>query len=90
MSDEVEPMGMEQQTRFTVDKSKCIRCGKCVNVCSGMVIELGRDGYPKMMPFERYGWKGCWRCGHCLAVCPRWGDIHLWEKAGKFTAAAAI
>lgn len=52
-------MGIEQKTHFSVDKSKCIQCGKCINVCSGMVIEFGRDGYPKMKPFERYGWKGC-------------------------------
>lgn len=34
-------MGMEQRTNFNVDRSKCIHCGKCVNVCSGMVLESG-------------------------------------------------
>ena len=41
-------MGAEQKTHFTVDKSKCIQCGKCINVCSGMVIELGQNGYPEI------------------------------------------
>lgn len=72
-------MGMEEKPRFGVDKSKCIRCGKCVNVCSGMVLEPGRDGYPQMKPFERFGWRGCWRCQHCLAVCPT-GAISIFGK----------
>lgn len=72
-------MGIEQKTHFIVDKSKCIRCGKCVNVCSGMVIEFGCDGYPIMKEFERYGWRGCWRCEHCLAVCPV-GAISIFDK----------
>lgn len=72
-------MGIEQKTHFKVDKSKCIRCGKCINTCSGMVIAFGKDGYPEMKTFERYGWKGCWRCQHCLAVCPT-GAISIFGK----------
>ena len=72
-------MGAEQQTHFSVDRSKCIKCGKCINVCSGMVIESGRDGYPTMKEFERYGWRGCWKCEHCLAVCPT-GAISIFDK----------
>ena len=72
-------MGAEQKTRFALDKSKCIQCERCVNTCSGMVIEMGRYGYPSMRPFERYGWRGCWRCQHCLAVCPT-GAISIFGK----------
>ena len=72
-------MGVEQKTRFVVDKSKCIRCGKCVNVCSGMVLSPGRDGCPEMKAFKRFGWRGCWRCQHCLAVCPT-GAISIFDK----------
>lgn len=72
-------MGSEQKTHFKVNKSKCIRCGKCINTCSGMVIAFGKDGYPEMKMFERYGWKGCWRCQHCLAVCPT-GAISIFGK----------
>ena len=75
-------MGMEQKTRFDVHKSKCIRCGKCINTCSGMVIEFGLDGYPAMKAFERFGWRGCWRCQHCLAVCPQ-GAISIFGKRAE-------
>jgi nitroreductase len=44
-----------------------------------MVIEFGPDGYPQMKEFERYGWRGCWRCQHCLAVCPA-GAISIFGK----------
>ena len=69
---------MEEKTYFKVDPSKCIGCGKCVNVCSGMVLEL-KDDAPVMKPFERFGWRGCWRCQHCLAVCPK-GAISIFGK----------
>ena len=69
---------MEEKTYFKADPSKCIGCGKCVNVCSGMVLEL-KDGAPVMKPFERFGWRGCWRCQHCLAVCPQ-GAISIFGK----------
>ncbi len=72
-------MGAEQKAHFRVDKSKCIQCGKCINTCSGMVIVFGKDGYPEMKEFERYGWRGCWKCQHCLAVCPQ-GAISIFDK----------
>jgi nitroreductase/NAD-dependent dihydropyrimidine dehydrogenase PreA subunit len=68
-----------RETHFQVDRAKCVQCGRCVNTCSGMVIEFGDDGYPRMKPFERFGWRGCWRCQHCLAVCPE-GAISVFGK----------
>lgn len=75
-------MGAEQKTHFQLDKSKCTRCGKCINTCSGMVLSFGKDGYPEMKAFERYGWKGCWKCQHCLAVCPQ-GAISIFDKKAE-------
>lgn len=73
---------MEEKTLFKVDKSKCIKCGNCINTCSGMVIEFGKDWYPQIKPFEKFGWNGCWRCQHCLAVCPT-GAISIFGKDPK-------
>ena len=75
-------MGAEEKTHFKIDKNKCIKCGKCINTCSGMVIEFGNDGYPRMKEFERFGWRGCWRCQHCFAVCPQ-GAISIFDKDPK-------
>ena len=70
---------IKDRCKFVVDKSKCIKCGKCIYVCSGMVLQFGKDGYPEMKDFERFGWRGCWRCEHCLAVCPK-GAISIFGK----------
>lgn len=72
-------MGAEQKTHFSLDKEKCIKCGNCINTCSGMVLRFGKDGYPEMQEFERFGWRGCWKCQHCLAVCPQ-GAISIFDK----------
>lgn len=72
-------MGLKSKTQFKLDKAKCIRCGRCIDTCSGMVIVRGDDGYPQMKEFERFGWRGCWRCQHCLAVCPQ-GAISIFGK----------
>ena len=75
-------MGIEGKTHFHVDRSKCIKCGKCINTCAGMVLQFGEDGYPEMKSFDRFGWRGCWRCQHCLAVCPQ-GAITIFDKDPK-------
>lgn len=70
---------MNEKTLFQVDKSKCIHCGNCINTCTGMVLQFDIDQYPTMKTFERFGWRGCWRCEHCLAVCPT-GAISIFGK----------
>lgn len=70
---------MNEQSHFTVDETKCIHCGRCINVCAGMVLKERSDGVPGMQSFKRYGWRGCWRCQHCLAVCPT-GAISIFGK----------
>ena len=72
-------MGIREKAKFVLEKDKCVKCGKCINTCSGMVLEFGKDGYPYMKDFERFGWRGCWRCEHCLAVCPA-GAISVFNK----------
>lgn len=72
----------ELQTKFKVDESRCIQCGACINTCTGMVLKRGTDGRPHMSSFERFGWNGCWKCQHCLAVCPT-GAISIFGKNPK-------
>ena len=72
---------------FRVDKNKCTKCGKCRKVCNGFIIDYDKDGYPFIKPFERFGWRGCWRCQHCLAVCPE-GAISIFNKNPKDSSPA--
>lgn len=82
-------MGMEQKTGFTVDKSKCIRCGKCNNTCSEMVIEFGPDGW--LSADERVR---TIRLAGLLALSalpcgmPGRRDLYFRKEAGGFPAAS--
>ena len=42
------------KAQFTVDKSKCVSCGRCVNVCPGGVLRM-EDGAPDIAEFEDFG-----------------------------------
>ena len=69
------------KAQFTVDKSKCVSCGRCVNVCPGGVLSM-EDGAPDIAEFEDFGWNGCWKCEHCLAVCPT-GAVSIFGKRAE-------
>jgi len=52
-------------TEITIDKTACVRCNACIDVCAiAQVFEADEGGYHPAHP-ER-----CWGCGHCVAVCP--------------------
>jgi ferredoxin len=70
---------MKEKTLFHLNQSKCIQCGKCINTCTGMILQFGEHKYPEMKTFSRFGWNGCWKCQHCLAVCPQ-GAISIFGK----------
>ena len=49
---------------LTVDKSKCLKCGICIECCPSCILSMGEDG--PTCEFDR----GCMACGHCVAICP--------------------
>ena len=55
---------------FKVDVKKCIGCGKCVKVCPGGILYMNKNNRPEIESVAEFGWNGCWKCQHCLAVCP--------------------
>lgn len=55
---------------FTVNQDQCTGCGKCVKVCPGGILYIDEFGKASMKLTEEFGWNGCWKCEHCLSVCP--------------------
>ncbi len=73
----VWPDAVQDGPALTYDKSKCILCGRCVEVCqnvqvTGAVDFMGRGfetrvGLPPPMTREQ---SVCVECGNCIDVCP--------------------
>lgn len=70
---------MNNMANFHVDQEKCIGCGLCIKVCPGGILHLNEQRKCEMDEIEGYGWNGCWKCEHCLAVCPK-GAISIFGK----------
>jgi nitroreductase/NAD-dependent dihydropyrimidine dehydrogenase PreA subunit len=51
---------------FIVNKQLCTKCGSCVADCTAMIIAMDND-YPAIAPEKE---ATCYKCQHCLAVCP--------------------
>jgi adenylylsulfate reductase subunit B len=56
-----------------IEKDKCIRCGKCVDICSEDVF-FGSER--KETPIVGYP-EECWHCNACVSACPEEGAIRL-------------
>lgn len=52
-----------------IDRSKCIGCGKCAEVCPGNLLKV--QGKSKEAKVEINCPRDCWGCCSCLKECPR-------------------
>lgn len=52
---------------ITIDKSKCIHCGKCLRDC---IVDCIRFDAEKFPAYIDNGDKICVGCQHCMAICP--------------------
>ena len=50
---------------IVIDKSKCIGCKRCRNVCPGSLIKTDENG----KAYLKYP-KDCWGCTSCIKECP--------------------
>lgn len=57
------PEGIAVRTSRMYNKSKCIGCASCVEVCSAEVLTLSSEGVVVVD-------SGCVSCGRCADVCP--------------------
>ena len=64
--------------KFKCDPDKCTACGLCTKVCGTSIIHIV-NGIAQMEPVTEVGWEGCFRCQHCMAVCPT-GAISILGK----------
>ena len=59
---------------FKLNLEKCNGCGLCLNVCPGNMVGGNvlrmEDSHVVMVDQTKFGWQGCWKCQHCLAICP--------------------
>lgn len=51
---------------FKINEDKCIKCGKCAEVCPFTCISMENE-YPEMKEAKR---QACMKCLHCAAICP--------------------
>lgn len=56
-----------------IDREKCVRCGRCVELCSQDVF-FGSE--KKQTPQVAYP-EECWHCNACVEGCPEVGAIRL-------------
>lgn len=49
---------------INIDKSKCVKCGICAEICPSCILTMGTEGP------ECTSETSCMACGHCVAICP--------------------
>jgi len=72
---------IEISTKAVIDESKCTKCLKCLEYCSYGAIEVGLDGYPKVIRYM------CEGCGVCKLVCPSGAVKLVKAKTGELVIA---
>ena len=75
-------MSLNNIANFHVDSNKCISCGKCIKVCPGQLLYFDDNKKVKIKDVDCFGWDGCWKCEHCLCVCPV-GAVSVLNKSPK-------
>ncbi len=62
-----------------IDKEKCIKCEKCIPSCSPRLFAVHRESEVKKEIAFNDPYRFCFRCGHCITICPT--DAIIYENA---------
>ncbi len=60
---------------ITIDKTKCVGCGQCIDICPFTVLRMGEDHKAECTE------KNCIKCMHCAAICPAEAITYDHQKA---------
>ena len=64
---------------FTIDEEKCDLCLLCLAACrAGLIAVTGNGSVPSPVDHAE---EVCFRCGHCVAVCPTGAFSHQYAPA---------
>ncbi|MBO5722492.1 MAG: 4Fe-4S binding protein [Lentisphaeria bacterium] len=64
--------------KLVIDKDKCVKCGKCVNVCNANCIDITDS---QTIDFAR-----CFMCLECAGVCPVKAVKYVSKKSARAIA----
>lgn len=62
-------LNKEKLVEVILDKEKCIKCGVCIESCSGY-LTFDEEGFPCANDAE-VNILGCFQCGKCMMKCPK-------------------
>lgn len=66
---------------FTIDETKCVKCGQCIKDCLCSAISFNKEGFPIADETK------CFKCQHCFAICPT-GAISVFNNKPEDAFAA--
>ena len=59
------------------DKTKCVKCRLCAEICPMGIIRISADGFPKP---SSCAYRLCINCGYCVDVCAFGALNHRFRK----------
>ena len=74
-----------------VEKSVCVRCGRCVDVCPMKIVPTKvamASRFKKLNLARKYNIMACFECGSCAYVCPAGLPLVQQIRTGKALIAA--
>ena len=70
---------------ISTDRTKCVKCNACAEICPMRVIAIGEEGFPGP---TTEAFKLCINCGYCVDVCSFGALKHKVRKHSPNSGAA--